>query len=151
MRFLPSLCAAGVAIALWLASSPGPGGVAGRLGFAAWIAFALACGLAATAAVVALLPAARRRGAGLRAATVWIGVLTALAAVELACWLWPSPGLVDNPFYLATGAGVDPGRDLPFERPPRARVGQRRRLRGGASAACEPAIRTPRRSGAGCR
>jgi hypothetical protein len=117
VRFLPSLCAAGVAIALWLASGPRPGGVVGRLGFAAWTAFALACGLAATAAVVALLPAARRRGAGLRAATVWIGVLTGLAAVELACWLWPAPGLVDNPFYLATGAGVDPGRELPFERP----------------------------------
>jgi len=105
------------ALGLWLASSPQPGGVAGRLGFASWIAFALMCALAATATVVALLPAARRRGAGLRAAALWIGVLGTLAAVELGCWLWPAPGLVDNPFYLATGGGVDPGRDLPFERP----------------------------------
>jgi hypothetical protein len=117
VRFLPSLCAGLVAFALWLASGPRPGGVAGRLGFTSWVAFALACALAATATVVALLPAARRRGAGLRVASVWIGILAALAAVELACWLWPAPGLVDNPFYLATGGGVDAGQDLPFERP----------------------------------
>lgn len=107
-----------VLVAAWWLPNPKPDAVDGRLSYVQFLLALAAGGVFLSTATVVLAPPARRRAVGFRLAAAWLGVLAAIGAVEAFAYWLPPRHSMDNPWYLMTGVGIEPGDDLPFERPP---------------------------------
>lgn len=101
----------------WLLPAAKPTAVLGRLDFGQFVFALIATALFLCLGVVLLTSPTRRRLTCFRAVAIFLSTVTAVLAWEMVASLWPSHPVMDNPWYLFSGQGLEESAVLPFERP----------------------------------
>lgn len=104
--------------ATWLLPAAKTQAVAGRLSYPQFLVAACATILAVAIAIVTIATPGRRRLLAFRTIAIVGAFAFAMSIWEAVVAIAPPKNPMDNPWYLATGAGLTASEDLPFVRPP---------------------------------
>ena len=102
----------------WYLPEHKAGAVAGRLSYPQFLLAVVSSAGCMSLACLVFSSNQLRRLRALRLTAVWLGTLVAGLMIELSVFLWAPSYPMDNPWYLATGQGLETSTHLKFVRAP---------------------------------